>query len=87
LESSQAPPVVDLASDPLEGLELFETDAMGPGGLDSDGWLSSGCPQIAPIPVLGMSLTFPPVWCELSWLGTLLVSIAYLIALRIVYGE
>lgn len=86
-------PGVDLDSDPLAqygGEEALFTDdeAIGPGSLNSSGWIGGGsCPTIPPIQVLSMSLTIPSVWCELSWLGSLLVSIAYLVALRIVYGE
>jgi len=93
LLGTEDPDALDLDSDPLAeygGADAMFTDdgEIGPGSLDAGGWLSGGsCPSIAPIQVLGTSVSIPSVWCELSWLGSLLVSIAYLIALRIVYGE
>lgn len=70
--------------DPGEGLE----DLPGPesawdaGGVEPDpGWmdmggygLPRGCPQVPSVEVLGTTVNFPPVWCELlATMGTLLI--------------
>jgi len=92
LVGTENAPDIDLDSDPLAQYggpdAMFETDSANPGDLDASGWLGGGsCPTMASINVLGKVVAFEPVWCELYWLGTLLVALAYLIAVRIVYGE
>jgi len=86
------PPGIDLSDDPLQqygGADgLFEDEDIGPGDLDESGFLGGGgCPTMQSINVLGKTIEFTPVWCELSWLGGLLVALAYFMAARIVYGD
>jgi hypothetical protein len=61
------------------------TDEINGSSLDESGFLGAAdCPQIPSISVLGTTLTFPPVWCELfAWIGELLLIGAYIVAIRI----
>jgi len=90
---SEDPPDLDLGSDPLDQYggpdALFgDSDEVNPGDLDEGGFLGGGgCPTVPAISVLGKSIEFPPIWCDLSWLGSLIVALAYFAAIRIVYGD
>lgn len=92
LESSAQAPEVDLAADPLAEIggadELFTDDEVGPDQLDDGGFLGGGsCPSIGDFQVKGYSIPVPQAWCQLQFLGAILVAIAYLIAVRIVYAD
>lgn len=86
LWGTEAPPSIDLGSDPLAeygGADAFydeqETPVFDSGGF---GW-SSSCPVMEPLQILEATITIPPVWCELGWVRAFTIAMAMLIAIRI----
>ncbi len=52
-----------------------------------DGWLGGGaCPVIEPISTPWGPLDMGSPWCELPWMGSIIMLIAYLVAFRIAWG-